>query len=237
MADLQHHLDRGNHKSATSPEGKALVRKLLGDDITHGFSLVLPISSLSNLKHLGSIAPLGVQDQQSINELGEIIQKWRMTHDQTYPGPSGLSVNKRKIEEDLPPFLYGHALRRLIHLVVKMRTEHPSTRILIGKFDLKAAYRRAHLSAATALESMTILDDLLHVSLRMTFGGAPCPPQWGCFSETICDVANDLINCPAWDPHAVCSPIQTDLPRPIRFDDSMPYAQANGCACPRMPNW
>jgi len=232
IADLGYHLARGNHKSATNPEGAALVRKLMGEDITHGFSLVLPVSCITDFQDRSSIAPLGVQDQKTINELGELIQKWRMTHDQTFPGSSGLSVNKRVIEEDLPPCLYGHALRRLIHLIVKMREENPTTKILVGKFDLKAAYRRAHLSAATALESMTVFDNLLHVSLRMTFGGAPCPPQWGCFSETICDLANDLINCPAWNPHETCSPLQKDLPAPIYLAEAIPYAQAKPMAVP-----
>jgi len=127
IADLGYHLARGNHKSATNPEGAALVRKLMGEDITHGFSLVLPVSCITDFQDRSSIAPLGVQDQKTINELGELIQKWRMTHDQTFPGSSGLSVNKRVIEEDLPPCLYGHALRRLIHLIVKMREENPTT--------------------------------------------------------------------------------------------------------------
>jgi hypothetical protein len=40
-----------------------------------------------------SLAPLGCQTQESINEFGERITKHRMTHDQTFPGPSGKSVN------------------------------------------------------------------------------------------------------------------------------------------------
>jgi hypothetical protein len=46
-----------------------------------------------------------------------------------------------------------------------MREDNLLTCILIGKFDLKAAYRRAHLSAATALESMITFDGLLQISL------------------------------------------------------------------------
>jgi hypothetical protein len=40
-----------------------------------------------------SLAPLGCQTQETINELGVELPKYRMTHDQTFPGPSELSMN------------------------------------------------------------------------------------------------------------------------------------------------
>jgi hypothetical protein len=40
-----------------------------------------------------SLTPLGCIDQDTINERGERSQKFRMTHDQSFPGPSSLSVN------------------------------------------------------------------------------------------------------------------------------------------------
>jgi hypothetical protein len=38
------------------------------------------------------------------------------------------------------------------------------------------------------------------ITLRLTFGGAPCPYEWGVISESICDLANKLIKCDKWDP-------------------------------------
>jgi hypothetical protein len=45
----------------------------------------------------------------------------------------------------------------------------------------------------------------------MTFGGAPCPSQWSCISNTGCDLATDLANNPDWDPLTLHSPHQHHL--------------------------
>ena len=233
IADCQFMFDRGNHKSATNEAGAALASGLMQEDVAHGYSLPLPTSCIDKLAPFGSIAPLGVQLQNTLNELGETIPKWRMTHDQSFPAEgSKTSVNLRTIAEELPECRYGRALIRLLHLIVGMRARYPTTPILIGKFDLKAAYRRAHLSPQTTMESMTVLDDLLEVSLRLTFGGSSCPPQWCCISETICDLANDIMHCPAWNPDETHSPLQVNIPPPLRFPADMPFGQAKELSVP-----
>ena len=225
--DCAYMISRGNHKSATTPAGLKLVREHMSADVDHGFALPLPMNCLQHFKTQCSIAPLGVQDQSSLSDDGVRIPKWRMTHDQTFPGEaSKLSVNKRVLKEELPKCLYGHALLRMLHFIVDLRYKHPDRRILIGKFDLKAAFRRAHLSPESALESMSTLDDTLLVSLRLTFGGAPCPPTWSCISESICDLANDLIACPAWNHAEIQSPIQTMIPPPERLPENVPLGKA-----------
>jgi hypothetical protein len=40
---------------------------------------------------------------------------------------------------------------------------------------------------------------LLIIPLCLTFGGSSCPNLWGTFSETICDLANEIIQNEAWD--------------------------------------
>jgi len=79
---------------------------------------------------------------------------------------------------------------------------------------------------------MTVLDDLLEVSLRLTFGGSYCPPQWCCISETICDLANDIMHCPAWNPDETHSPLQVNIPPPHRFPADMPFGQAKELSVP-----
>ena len=76
---------------------------------------------------------------------------------------------------DLPNCMFGFCLRRILHYIVGVRIRHPSTRILIAKYDVGSAYRRAHLSAETAVESMTMFNGLLLIALQMTFGSAACP--------------------------------------------------------------
>ena len=170
--DIRWHDKRGNHKSATTHCN--LVRNLLTEDVVHGFSLPLLPDCLHKIP-AASLAPLGIQFQKTVNEFGETVQMLRMTHDQTFRGPSGLSVNVRTQKDQLPPCVYGRVLLRLAHYIVHLRTKYPDKRILVGKYDLKAAYRRAHLSGPSVAECLTIFEGRLYASLRFTFGGSPFP--------------------------------------------------------------
>jgi hypothetical protein len=81
--DVQFFIDRGNHKSAMINNSK--VQELLLDHVTRGFSLILPLDAAHHLKGI-SISPLGCQEQDTINDQGEIIKKNCLTHDQSFPG-------------------------------------------------------------------------------------------------------------------------------------------------------
>jgi len=48
-----------------------------------------------------------------------------MSHDQTFPGPSGLSINLRVHKELLPTILYGYAMSQLLHYIVNTHLRHP----------------------------------------------------------------------------------------------------------------
>ena len=228
QADLDIHRQRGNHKSAV--ENAATLKRLLLDDVIHGYSLPLSIDSLAHIKN-ASLAPLGCHEQKTIDEHGNIVPKWRMCHDQTFPGPSGLSLNLRTKQEELPPCMFGWTTLRMIHQILALRQRHPATPILIGKFDIKAAYRRAHLAPSMVTECLTVCDGILYAALRATFGGAAFPSLWSCHSEMICDLANDLLQCPEWDYKQLHSPLQHLLPAPDRnypvdvaFAEALPLA-------------
>ena len=111
---------------------------------------------------------------------------------------SNTSVNGRVIKEKLPPFMYGHALLRLIHYIVACRERFPNKRIFLSKFDLKSAYRRCHMNYDTAIQSITQDPtlDIAMMTLHLTFGGSPNPNNFGLVSETICDLANHLFCIP-----------------------------------------
>ena len=53
-----------------------------------------------------------------------------------------------------------------------------------------------------ALKTATQLPDeeIAIIMLRLTFGGAPCPSEWGIMLESICDLVNELLKCKDWDP-------------------------------------
>ena len=64
------------------------------------------------------------------------------------------------------------------------------------------------------------------ITLRLTFGGAPCPYEWGVISETTCDLANELIKCDDWNPLTLHASVQQQiLPREYLPDD-VPFAKA-----------
>ncbi len=90
--DLTFALSWGNHKSEITNE-----RKLLQEDIVKGFSLALPLKAVEKLQDI-SVSPVGCQQQD---------QKYHLTHDQSFPGPSGNFMNIKVITEDFPPCKYG----------------------------------------------------------------------------------------------------------------------------------
>jgi hypothetical protein len=65
---------------------------MIQEDVEWGFALPLPIELLPYISN-ASIVPLGCHEQTTINASGEQVSKFRLTHDQSFPGPSGSSVN------------------------------------------------------------------------------------------------------------------------------------------------
>jgi hypothetical protein len=63
-------------------------------------------------------------------------------------------------------------------------------------------------------------------SLRLTFGGSPCPNEFCIVSELCTDLANDLLHCPNWDPLKNKSPYVNHLSSPRLPDESIPFGQA-----------
>ena len=161
---------------------------------------------------------------------GNRVVKFWMTHDQTFPGPSTLSVNLRVQHEKLPHIRYSFALMRTIHYILDLRKRHPTTKIFLCKFDIDAAYRRCTLSSSTAFESLTMFEDYLLIALRMTFGGSPNPALWGVSSETTTDICNALLGNQYWDHTAVFNPISDSLEDPSSFPENVPFHQARELA-------
>jgi hypothetical protein len=70
--DLVFHQERGNRKSATN--NHPILNKMISEDVERGFALPLPTAILHMIPK-ASLAPLGCQMQESINEFGERITK------------------------------------------------------------------------------------------------------------------------------------------------------------------
>ncbi len=206
VKDVEETLTFGNHKGATKQPD--LLKLLINDDVIHGFALPLPLDRIARIQGI-LLTPLNIQAQNTINDTGRIVPKDRLTHDQSYKWSySGTSVNSRVDKGGLLPCVYGGAIRRLVNWAVAARNKYPTTRIYTTKIDFKAAYHRLHLHHQTAVQGCTQIPDLELglLPLRFTFGGAPCPYEWGVISETICDLATAILHDNTWDPDNLQAP-------------------------------
>jgi hypothetical protein len=169
---------------------------------------------------------MNIMEQNTIDEFGRIIQKDRLTHNQSWKQSSGTSVNSRIQKELLQACRYGFCIRRLINWEIAVRRKYLGQQILATKIDYKSAYRRGILHFATALQTATQLpeDDLAIITLRLTVGGAPCPFEWGIMSESICDLVNKLLKCKEWDPLTLYASFQADIPTREYLDNDVPFA-------------
>ena len=66
----------------------------------------------------------------------------------------------------------------------------------------------------------------MQIALRATFGGSPNPKEWSIISESVCDLANAIMNDPDWDTNILHSPLQNRVPPDTLLPDNIPIAQA-----------
>ena len=100
---------------------------MLKDKVLHGWQLIIPRESVRLLCN-AVIAPLGLVEQDTINERGKIVPKWHLIHDQSFNVIKGThrSINDHLITDDLTPCRYGKALLRHIHVIIGLRQRHPN---------------------------------------------------------------------------------------------------------------
>ena len=155
--DLKHMVERGNHKSATTPKlNEETLLKNYDNEVAHGWMLPIPKDKVQKLDG-AAVIPVGVALQHTIDAEGNRITKRRTTHDATFSPPSTLSVNNRMLRDLLSECFYGHCLIRCLHMIHIMRVNHPLVCIYLIKVDLDAAYRRLHVAARMALLTITVI--------------------------------------------------------------------------------
>jgi len=71
----------GNHKGASLQPN--LLQKLVSKDVHFGYCLPLPLDKAQKIPG-ALLAPMNIQKQNTIDEYGRIIEKDRLTHDQSY---------------------------------------------------------------------------------------------------------------------------------------------------------
>ena len=126
-SDLEEALTFGNHKGAE--QNPKVLKELVEKDVTHGYGLVLPLEKLKRIPGT-LLAPMNVMKQNLIYECGRIVEKDRLTHDQSYKWGSGTSVNSRVDKDLLLSCKFGACLKRPMNWAVAARKKYPDRRIL-----------------------------------------------------------------------------------------------------------
>ena len=93
-----------------------------------------------------------------------------------------------------------------------MRSRWPTKRIIVGKTDLDAAYRRIHANAKTASTCIAIVDELAFLCLRLPFVTTPASAEYTTISEVAIDLGNDILQYQYWDTDDLNSPHRYLLP-------------------------
>lgn len=118
-ADLAECLAFGNYKGVKTYSN--YFNKLMDADVTHGYSLVLPLSAAVLIPN-ALMAPLNIIEQNTITEHGEIVTKKRLIHNQSRVFiASGTSVNGRVDKDILQDCMYGHTIMRMVHYILALR--------------------------------------------------------------------------------------------------------------------
>ena len=226
--EVQAMTKRGNHKSAE--EEKTVVNGLLQKDVTHGFSMPLPVEVVPRVID-ALVQPLGLAKQWTLDALGERVPKYRLTQDLSFSlTKETCSVNDRIDMNLYAEMVYGWCLGRIIHFIVALRLAHPHKKIFIAKYDYSDAYRRIAHAATAASQSISVFDQVAYLALRLTFGGSPNPPTWCLFSKMVTDLANEVLCCEEWDPGTLRSPAQPLTPKPKEASPDIPIALARPAA-------
>jgi hypothetical protein len=223
IADIGKAIEYENHKDATN--NPVPLRELVEKDVKYSYCILLPLQKAKLIPDL-LFNPMNIQNQNTIDETSKIVDKERLTHNQSYKwGGSRTLVNSRTIKELLMPCMYGTCLKGLIDWTVATRRKHPNRWIMASKIDFKSAFWWCNLSEATAIQCCTQLpiEELILLYLCLTFGGFPCPNGGGAFSEPICNLATAILHNNSWDPTNLHLPTQDWVPPPRTMDNNMPF--------------
>ena len=230
LSDIEAMIARGNHRSTASNESEKIITKNILKEVVRSYLVPIPIPFIKRLKGV-QIIPIGLARQFTVDEEGNPKVKHRVTQDLSFTPPSGYSVNTAQIDELLAECCYGQCLRRVIHMIVALRLEHPKLIIFIIKYDFDAAYRRLHCHPLHAIKAIIVFGSLAYILSRLPFGAAAGPSIYSQFSEMIFELTNDIMQDEQWDPSELNSPYYHDklhpperLPEEIEFGEAKPLA-------------
>ena len=107
ISELNDALTFGNHKGASLKSD--ILKKLISKDVKYGYSVPIPLTSVTKIPGL-KMAPTNIMAQNTIDELGRVVPKDRLTHDQSWEWGSGTSVNGHVQQKLLQECRYGFCI-------------------------------------------------------------------------------------------------------------------------------
>jgi hypothetical protein len=170
---------------------------------------------------------MNIQKQNTIDELGRIVKKDQLTHNQSFEWLSGTSVNSRVKTEKLLACMFGACIKQIMIWAMTAQQLFPNVPILASKIDFMSAFQQCHLNAATAVQICTQLVEIgiLLMMLQLRFGRKPCPYEWGIISETICNLANTILHDETWDPDELSVPNHLFVREQTLLNDDILFGQ------------
>ena len=210
-------LQRGPHKSAR--DHREFVREEFAEYVRKGFWVVLPASDVLHLPTL-RLSPMGVVPQHE--------RRPRIICDYTFYGVNQDS-DALAPEESMQ---FGGTLPRLLHAIAQADPRYGP--IYMGKYDLADGYYRMHLHLESILPLALLFptaDDetpLVALPLVLPMGWSESPPYFCAATETIADLANDILSKgSALQPHRLEEVVYSAPPDPA------PLAKTAGPLHPR----
>jgi hypothetical protein len=135
--DLEEALAFGNHKGVQ--KHPSYLRKLVEKDAIHGYGLPLPLNKIQDIPGI-VLAPMNIALQNTVNDIGKIVEKERLAYDQSFEWSSSHSVNNRVNLEDFLPCMFGKALLRMVNWTIAARQKDPNQKIFATKIDFKSVF-------------------------------------------------------------------------------------------------
>ena len=120
VSDVKAAIAQGNSKSTTGHE--KLIQSKYKTEVERGWMLPIPLQAINSIEGVG-ITPIGITNQTTLNEKGEVIGKKQITHDCSRQGASSFFINNRVNETLLEECCFGLCLLCILYQIHQLRVE------------------------------------------------------------------------------------------------------------------
>ena len=139
------------------------IQDAITKEIKRRWQIAIPKSTCLNIKGLCLVLASVAQKFTHMDKHSVVHEKDCLAHDCSQPAQSGQSVNNMIDDDNLEECHFGNVLTQVVHEVHALWTTHPTTLILLSKYDLDAAYRRFSVAIDVALLCAMAVADMVYI--------------------------------------------------------------------------